>query len=123
MLSWTTTGETRQPTQQRKNSKKQIKFRNKQKTDQFKMPFQNSVNVLPVLPKPHNGLPRGPQLSAPEDKEMKKKLRNRESALAARERKKKKMLGKYADYRYWYTQLKTKIYIYFRTRKQSCRAW
>jgi hypothetical protein len=55
------------------------------------MPFQ-SVNVLPVLPKPHNGLPRGPQLSAPEDKEMKKKLRNRESALAARERKKKKML-------------------------------
>ena len=56
------------------------------------MPFQ-SVNVLPVLPKPHNGLPRGPQLSAPEDKEMKKKLRNRESALAARERKKKKMLG------------------------------
>lgn len=55
------------------------------------MPFQ-SVNVLPVLPKPHNGLPRGPQLSAPEDKEMKKKLRNRESALAARERKKQKML-------------------------------
>ena len=58
------------------------------------MPFQ-SVNVLPVLPKPHNGLPRGPQLSAPEDKEMKKKLRNRESALAARERKKQKMLGTY----------------------------
>ena len=57
------------------------------------MPFQ-SINVMPVLPKPHNGLPRGPQLSAPEDKEMKKKLRNRESALAARERKKKKMLGK-----------------------------
>jgi len=55
------------------------------------MPFQ-SINVMPVLPKPHNGLPRGPQLSAPEDKEMKKKLRNRESALAARERKKKKML-------------------------------
>lgn len=35
---------------------------------------------------------RGPPLSAPEDKEMKKKLRNRESALAARERKKQKML-------------------------------
>ena len=71
------------------------------------MPFQ-SVNVLPVLPKPHNGLPRGPQLSAPEDKEMKKKLRNRESALAARERKKKKMLGKWMVFMliiYWYTQL------------------
>lgn len=58
------------------------------------MVFQ-SVNVLPVLPKPHNGPMgvRGPPLSAPEDKEMKKKLRNRESALAARERKKQKMLG------------------------------
>lgn len=57
------------------------------------MVFQ-SVNVLPVLPKPHNGPmgARGPALSAPEDKEMKKKLRNRESALAARERKKQKML-------------------------------
>lgn len=58
-----------------------------------KMPFQSHVNVLPVLPKPHNGAPRlTPQLSGPEDKEMKKKLRNRESALAARERKKKKMM-------------------------------
>ena len=58
------------------------------------MPFQSHVNVLPVLPKPHNGAPRlTPQLSGPEDKEMKKKLRNRESALAARERKKKKMMG------------------------------
>lgn len=57
------------------------------------MVFQ-SLNVLPVLPKPHNGPcgPRGPTLSGPEDKEMKKKLRNRESALAARERKKQKML-------------------------------
>lgn len=60
------------------------------------MVFQ-SVNVLPVLPKPQNGVSGrvGPQLSATEDKEMKKKLRNRESALAARERKKQKMLGSY----------------------------
>lgn len=57
------------------------------------MPFQ-TVNVLPVLPKPQNGsgARNGPALSSAEDKEMKKKLRNRESALAARERKKQKML-------------------------------
>jgi regulator of replication initiation timing len=50
--------------------------------------------VLPVLPKPQNGsgARNGPALSSAEDKEMKKKLRNRESALAARERKKQKML-------------------------------
>lgn len=57
------------------------------------MPFQ-TVNVLPVLPKPQHGsgVRNGPALSSAEDKEMKKKLRNRESALAARERKKQKML-------------------------------
>ena len=50
--------------------------------------------MLPVLPKPQNGsgARNGPALSSAEDKEMKKKLRNRESALAARERKKQKML-------------------------------
>lgn len=53
-----------------------------------------TVNVLPVLPKPQNGsgIRAGTPLSSAEDKEMKKKLRNRESALAARERKKQKML-------------------------------
>jgi len=57
------------------------------------MPFPTAQQVLPVLPKPQNGPGRnGPALSAVEDKEMKKKLRNRESALAARERKKQKML-------------------------------
>ncbi|CAG5091105.1 Oidioi.mRNA.OKI2018_I69.PAR.g12857.t1.cds [Oikopleura dioica] len=57
------------------------------------MPFPTAQQVLPVLPKPQNGPGRnGPALSAIEDKEMKKKLRNRESALAARERKKQKML-------------------------------
>ena len=62
--------------------------------------IKQSINVLPVLPKPHNGPcgPRGPTLSGAEDKEMKKKLRNRESALAARERKKQKMLGEFFFY-------------------------
>ena len=80
------------------------------------MVFQ-SLNVLPVLPKPHNGPcgPRGPTLSGPEDKEMKKKLRNRESALAARERKKQKMLGNVNKY----VPLYVPTYSLFRIRTKS----
>lgn len=60
----------------------------------FNLICLQTVNVLPVLPKPQHGsgVRNGPALSSAEDKEMKKKLRNRESALAARERKKQKML-------------------------------
>uniref|UniRef100_H2YU00 X-box-binding protein 1 n=1 Tax=Ciona savignyi TaxID=51511 RepID=H2YU00_CIOSA len=60
------------------------------------MPFSNVKGVMPVLPKPEHISPEGMQenipLSAIEDKELRKKLRNRQSALAARERKKARMM-------------------------------
>ena len=58
------------------------------------MPFSNKA-VLPVLPKVKNARNESsdnPSLSSIEDKELRKKLRNRQSALAARERKKARML-------------------------------
>lgn len=58
------------------------------------MPFSNK-SVLPVLPKvkdTQNGSTENMSLSSIEDKELRKKLRNRQSALAARERKKARML-------------------------------
>ena len=59
------------------------------------MPFTANKAVLPVLPKPEilkHGMADNIPLSAIEDKELRKKLRNRQSALAARERKKARML-------------------------------
>ena len=59
------------------------------------MSLTSNKTVHPVLPKPENqknGLFENLSLSAIEDKELRKKLRNRQSALAARERKKARML-------------------------------
>lgn len=57
------------------------------------MPF-TTKSVLPVLPKPDHVIRsyQSRPLSVTEDKELRKKLRNRQSALAARERKKARML-------------------------------
>ncbi|XP_076814947.1 uncharacterized protein LOC143461072 [Clavelina lepadiformis] len=60
-----------------------------------KMAFTYNKSVLPVLPKPDyakRNTTESIPLSAIEDKELRKKLRNRQSALAARERKKARML-------------------------------
>nr|CAB3267780.1 xBPc X box binding protein [Phallusia mammillata] len=60
------------------------------------MPFTPNNSVMPVLPKPDHAaggiVDSNTPLSAVEDKELRKKLRNRQSALAARERKKARML-------------------------------
>ena len=59
------------------------------------MPFPQNKNVQLVLPKPEHakkGIHENIPLSAIEDKELRKKLRNRQSALAARERKKARMM-------------------------------
>jgi len=58
------------------------------------MPFNNNT-VLPVLPKPDHaksGMAENLNSAVIEDKELRKKLRNRQSALAARERKKARMM-------------------------------
>nr|NP_001071850.1 transcription factor protein [Ciona intestinalis]BAE06757.1 transcription factor protein [Ciona intestinalis] len=60
------------------------------------MPFSNVKVMMPVLPKPDHAssgrMQENIPLSAIEDKELRKKLRNRQSALAARERKKARMM-------------------------------
>jgi len=59
------------------------------------MPLASNKAIQPVLPKPEKSktdLFESLSLSAIEDKELRKKLRNRQSALAARERKKARML-------------------------------
>ena len=59
------------------------------------MPLTTAKPNYPVLPKPENpkkGICQSLSLNAIEDKELRKKLRNRQSALAARERKKARML-------------------------------